>query len=30
MDLSGIAPGTYIVRIDCGEEVFSEKLVVTR
>jgi hypothetical protein len=30
MDLSGIAPGTYIVRVDCGEEVFSEKLVVTR
>ena len=30
MSLSGIAPGTYIVRIDCGDEVFSEKLVVTR
>ncbi|MFT6997745.1 MAG: hypothetical protein ACJAQ4_001499 [Cryomorphaceae bacterium] len=30
INLSGIAPGTYIVRIDCGDEVFSEKLVVTR
>jgi hypothetical protein len=30
MNLSGIAPGTYVVRIDCGGEVFSEKLIVTR
>ncbi|MGB6034630.1 MAG: T9SS type A sorting domain-containing protein, partial [Cryomorphaceae bacterium] len=30
INLSGIAPGTYIVRVDCGDEVFSEKLVVTR
>jgi hypothetical protein len=30
VNLSGIAPGTYIVRVDCGDEVFSEKLVVTR
>jgi len=28
--LSGIAPGSYIVRVDCGDEVFSEKLVVTK
>lgn len=30
INLSGIAPGTYIVRVDCGDEVFSEKLVVVR
>jgi hypothetical protein len=30
INLSGIAPGTYIVRVDCGDEVFSEKLVVTK
>ena len=30
MSLSGIAPGTYIVRVDCDGKVFSEKLVVTR
>jgi hypothetical protein len=30
VNLAGIAPGTYIVRVDCGEEIFSEKLVVTR
>jgi hypothetical protein len=30
INLSGIAPGTYIVRVDCGDEVLSEKLVVTK
>jgi hypothetical protein len=30
MDLSGIAPGTYIIRVDCDEETFTEKLIVTR
>jgi len=30
VNLSGIAPGTYIIRVDCGDEVFSEKLVVTK
>ncbi|MGB6035982.1 MAG: T9SS type A sorting domain-containing protein, partial [Cryomorphaceae bacterium] len=30
INLSGIAQGTYIVRVDCGDEVFSEKLVVTK
>lgn len=30
VNLLGIAPGTYIVRVDCGDEVFSEKLVVTK
>jgi hypothetical protein len=30
VNLSGIAPGTYSVRVDCGDEVFYEKLVVTR
>jgi hypothetical protein len=30
INLLGIAPGTYIVRVDCGDEVFSEKLVVTK
>lgn len=30
MSLAGIAPGTYIVRVDCVEEVFTEKLVVTK
>lgn len=30
INLSGIAPGTYIVRVNCGDEVFSEKLIVTK
>jgi hypothetical protein len=30
MNLSGIAPGTYIVRIDCGDEVFTEKLIIAK
>lgn len=30
INLADIAPGTYIVRVDCGDEVFSEKLVVTK
>ncbi|HZH55113.1 MAG TPA: T9SS type A sorting domain-containing protein, partial [Sphingobacteriaceae bacterium] len=30
IDLSGIALGTYIVRINCGDQVFSEKIVVTK
>jgi len=30
MSLSGIAPGTYIVRVDCNGEVFSEKLILAR
>jgi hypothetical protein len=30
INLSGIAPGTYIVRVDCGDDVFSEKLLVAK
>ncbi len=30
MDISNLAPGVYVVRATCGDELFTDKLVVTR